>query len=58
MGSGELARERVEVLHFGFMTPRKIGLPPEIGRQMAGNDCDEHEEREFNQMLRVPHEKA
>ena len=58
VGSGELARERVKILHFGFTPARELSLSFEIGCQMAGNDRNEHEEREFDQMLRVLHEKA
>ncbi len=58
MSSGKPPRECVKVLHIGFAATREIGLSSEIGREMAGDNRDEDEERKLNQMLRVLHEKA
>ena len=45
-------------MHFRFATTREIGLSSEVGREVAGDNRDEDEERKLNQMLRVLHEKA
>ena len=58
VGSGKPPRECVKIVHFGFAATREIGLSPEIGREMAGDNRDEDEERKLDQMLRVLHEKA
>jgi hypothetical protein len=45
VGEGESPRECVKLLHFMFAPPGHFGLPPQTGREVPGNDCDEYKER-------------
>lgn len=58
VGCGKSPREHMEVVYFDFPAAREIGLPSEIGGEMPRHGCDEHEQRKFDQVLRVVHQEA